>query len=520
MVDIDDDDADVMTDDDEMTTANVKGSVIHVRVAHDRQMPGVVWEKFHNKDQQVKYWNLAVQSKGEGKGAWTMAQCKGGMSEDVVHELKLCYRTKSLAGLLPACCATMMGADDLFNCTVRELKVRCYALMGQDRDGKPLTSEESADIGKLMMTKTWEIAPDLHIMESFTRTHVAMITMHPSLDESQIDGDAIESSPTFAANTAHGLKLWELIIRDHKKASRNLSEGRRQQRQCFLDSIRHHCRDALHEKARAAGRAKAFVGLYADVYLLISSRYAKLRNDELERESTGMANLQVTDWSRTGRDRKRRDVSRSNSPPYRKKADRERSRSRERDRGNHGKKKHSGANNERQVDTSVPSMSQSDIDDEVSRLDKREAGTCYRCGSTCPNGLCAMHTTAGNHPDHNRTSAYTDTRVSWADHVRSANLVNSPLIMGRHGGVAAEKYIVTQAQLTGYKKAIRAQRRQPASSYEPPRGRREESDRPPFRGTREAPYKERPQQQPDYSGRDRRSDTGGGHPFRDHHVDL
>jgi hypothetical protein len=69
MADIDDDDADVMTDDDEMTTANVKGSVIHVRVAHDRQMPGVVWENFHNKDQQVKYWNLAVQSKGEGKGA-------------------------------------------------------------------------------------------------------------------------------------------------------------------------------------------------------------------------------------------------------------------------------------------------------------------------------------------------------------------------------------------------------------------------------------------------------------------
>ena len=142
-----------------MTTANVKGSVIHVRVAHDRQMPGVVWEKFHNKDQQVRFWNLAVQSKGEGKGAWTMAQCKGGMSEDVVHELKLCYRTKSLAGLLPSCCATMAGADDLFNCTVRELKVRCYALMGQDRDGKPLTSEESGDIGKLMMTKTWEIAP-------------------------------------------------------------------------------------------------------------------------------------------------------------------------------------------------------------------------------------------------------------------------------------------------------------------------------------------------------------------------
>ena len=36
------DDDDLLTEDEEMTTANVKGSVIHVRVAHDRQMPGVV----------------------------------------------------------------------------------------------------------------------------------------------------------------------------------------------------------------------------------------------------------------------------------------------------------------------------------------------------------------------------------------------------------------------------------------------------------------------------------------------
>ena len=164
-----------------------------------------------------------------------------------------------------------------------------------------------------------------------------MITMHPSFDESQIDGNAIESSPTFAANTAHGAKLLELITRDHKKASRNLSEGRRLQRQTFLEGIRQHCRDSLHEKARDQGRTKAFVGLYPDIYLLISSRYAKLRNDEMERETTGMAALQVHDWSRPG---KLRGASRSNSPPSRKKPDREHSRSRSRDRTD-GKKKYS-----------------------------------------------------------------------------------------------------------------------------------------------------------------------------------
>ena len=33
-----DDDKDVLTEDDDTTTANVKGGVMHVRVAHDRQM--------------------------------------------------------------------------------------------------------------------------------------------------------------------------------------------------------------------------------------------------------------------------------------------------------------------------------------------------------------------------------------------------------------------------------------------------------------------------------------------------
>ena len=137
------------------TTSSVQGNVIHVHVAHQRDMPGIVWTNYKSKDQQIKFWNLAIQSKGEGKGAWTMDQVQGAMSEEVVYELKYQYRIKRLAGLLPSCCADMLCAEDLFDCTIAQLKIRCYALMGQDRDGKQLTNEESGDIGKLMMTKNW-----------------------------------------------------------------------------------------------------------------------------------------------------------------------------------------------------------------------------------------------------------------------------------------------------------------------------------------------------------------------------
>jgi hypothetical protein len=492
--------------------ATLNGTTLSVVVQQAQPPTGEVWRTLKNKEEQTWFWGRALQS-GNGVGAWTMDQIRGAMGEDVITGLRFQYRLSRMRKDIPPSCKDMTSEDDLFKCTPVVLKVRTNALLGQDRDGMPVSNAVAGDVGKFMETKNWELAPSTIIMEAFRDTHLAVIATQPSLNESEIDGGALATSATFAANKGHGALLWELIKRDSRRAQSDkaLSASEVRQRQDFVTGMKNACREQLVTLSGEAGRTQGYVGLYCDVYLIIMARWEKRLDIERERHASGMARRVEFGGSDQG------------SPqPVQK----------DRERFKGGKVDFSPGPRQDPMPvvpsnkpwaTRVPEideiphkgqssghLSQQQIDAEVARLPPPRRGSCERGLSDCVQWNCHQHLRAGAHPDVNARAYRKGGGVTFAEHRVANNLRDDPLMLGIRGDAARTPYRVTQGQLDGYRRSLQHSQQ----SNAPPR-RGYES-----RGTRYEPT--RHDSHPDHPGegaRDRGRDggrfqQGGRPPFR------
>ena len=424
----------------------------------------VIWKDKDNAKQLAEWCTTTAQGKGDNKMVYTKQQCRGAMTDDVIHGLRTDFNSKKLSELLPPCAAALATFDEIWTKEPKELRDIVLAILGQDRTGEKQSIQQLSDPISQLNRYSWVVGPGGEWMKRFKADWTKVALACPALDGNTIfDGDKTRDLPTFADKVQYGDHLLERM----KKNTDDVIVGtpqqeKRTQHRVFLNSLLEHIATEKTKRAKTSATHGKFTA--EDVTLFTSARWDSLCAMETARVSSGMtceegqSDRGRSDRRDTGggreynydRDWKRKSEDGGGRPKFERDAPREKKPKPDRN----AKTERDDRPEDRpprSTEQEGKEMSEAEIQKAVNRIYRQVEGGCQCCrGKYCFDRACVMW---GRHPHYNKLAFKRgDEYESFETWRKKEGLLDEPLQLGDANGKA---YKVTQQELEGYEKQLR-----------------------------------------------------------------